>query len=215
MQKIWNTTKNCQRRCDSIGKNIFKKWNAPKIATNHFLVIVNRFVDNIFFINIIWTIVTKFYFFFQLYIYTRGIIISKSEKEKEKCSARSWKFSDFIIFFQRQKKIQKKTEIFYTVVMCSLLIFLCICRLYIIVTKNKRNNNYYYYCYMVLYENYIWKNIKALFIWCYVQKKETIALFFQLSYLSLREIRKYTNFPIGQCYGCYPQIIYLWVPIVA
>merc|ERR1711942_472981 len=109
-------------------------------------------------------------------------------------------FSDFIIFFQRQKKNKKKDEIFYTVVMCSLLIFLCICRLYIIVTKNKRNNNYYYYCYMVLYEKYIWKNIKALF--------------FQLSYLSLREIRKYTNFPIGLCYGCYPQIVYLWVPIV-
>merc|ERR1711942_277943 len=87
-------------------------------------------------------------------------------------------FSDFIIFFQRQKKNKKKNEIFYTVVMCSLLIFLCICRLYIIVTKNKRNNNYYYYCYMVLYEKYIWKNIKALFIGAMYRKKETIALFF-------------------------------------
>lgn len=49
---------------------------------------------------------------------------------------------------------------FYTVVMCSLLIFLCICRLYIIVTKNiNNNNNYYYYYYNMVF---IRKNIEKI-----------------------------------------------------
>jgi len=86
------------------------------------------------------------------------------------------------------------------------------CRLYIIVTKNKHNNNYYYYYhyynyYMVLYEKIYWKNIKALFLWCCVQKKETMALFFQiLIYLSLREIRNLQLSPLDGVTVVIPRI---------
>jgi len=58
--------------------------------------------------------------FFLIYIYTHGMNIFEREKEKEIDR------EEFLISLIFSKKKNTKKRNFYTVVMCSLLIFLCI-----------------------------------------------------------------------------------------
>jgi len=135
-------------------------------------------------------------FFFNIYLYTWNEYIQK----RKNVPPDRKQISDFIHFFSKKEKY-KKNKSFYTVVMCSLLIFLCICRLYIIVTKI----SIIIITIIIIIIIIIWfytKNILEKYLstisWCCVQKKGDSCTFFfkSLIYLSLHEIRNIRISPL-------------------
>jgi len=154
--------------------------------------------------------------FFSIYIYMEWIY----SEVKKRCLTRLWNIFWFHQFFSKKKKTQKNEILLWFVVCSYFYVFVDYILLWqkisiIIITFIIIIIIIIIIIWFLYGKRYIGKILKHYLFGAVYRKRRPWYFFFNSLYLSIfLWNQKYKNFPIGQCYGWYPQTKFLRVPTV-